>query len=282
MKNTVKILAVFLTVGLLTTSCVEKSKKYQMLLAEKEAALVENQNIENEYNKALGVIADVENNLQALREAENLLLMNNENLAQKDKLNAELMQIKEAMALNNMKLDSLYNELEKSNRSNKELRATVKKLKNQIAEKAQVIDSLQVQLNERDNQIAGLNTKVENLNADIEKVNADNEAKSQTIADQILEMNKVYYVGASKQNLKASGILTSKYILRQEVPAEAFTMADKRELKEIAFDGKKVKVLSAHPTESYTITNTDNQVIITVANPELFWSVTKYLVVITK
>ena len=36
MKNTVKILAVFLTVGLLTTSCVEKSKKYQMLLAEKE------------------------------------------------------------------------------------------------------------------------------------------------------------------------------------------------------------------------------------------------------
>ena len=39
--------------------------------------------------------------------------MNNENLAQKDKLNAELMQIKEAMSLNNMKLDSLYNELEK-------------------------------------------------------------------------------------------------------------------------------------------------------------------------
>ena len=51
MKNTLKVLAVFLTVGLLTTSCVEKSKKYQLLLAEKEAALVENQNIENEYNK---------------------------------------------------------------------------------------------------------------------------------------------------------------------------------------------------------------------------------------
>lgn len=282
MKNTLKVLAVFLTVGLLTTSCVEKSKKYQLLLAEKEAALVENQNIENEYNKALGIIADVENNLQALREAENLLLMNNENLSQREKLNAELMQIKDAMAANNAKLDALYAELENSNRTNKELRATVKKLKSQLEEKAQVIETLQVQLNEKDSQIAGLNTKVEILNADIEKVTADNDAKSQTIANQILEMNKVYYVGASKQNLKESGILTSKYILRQEVPAEVFTMADKRELKEIAFDGKKIKVLSAHPTESYTITNTDNQVIITVTNPEMFWSVTKYLVAITK
>ncbi len=282
MKNTLKVLAVFLTVGLLTTSCVEKSKKYQMLLAEKEAALVENQNIENEYNKALGIIADVENNLQALREAENMLLMNSENLSQRDKLNAELKQIKEEMALNNAKLDALYNELENSNRSNKELRATVKKLKSQIAEKAQVIDSLQVQLNEKDTQIAGLNARVDVLNADIEKINADNETKEQTIAGHILEMNKVYYVGPPKQNLKERGILTSKYILRQEVPAEAFTMADKRELKEIAFDGKKVKVLSAHPTESYTISNTDNQVIITVTNPELFWSVTKYLVAITK
>ncbi|MBR4156825.1 MAG: hypothetical protein IKU01_09070 [Bacteroidales bacterium] len=282
MKNTLKVLAVFLTVGLLTTSCVEKSKKYQLLLAEKEAALVENQNIENEYNKALGIIADVENNLQALREAENLLLMNNENLSQREKLNAELMQIKDAMAANNAKLDALYAELENSNRTNKELRATVKKLKSQLEEKTQVVETLQVQLNEKDSQIAGLNTKVEILNADIEKVTADNDAKSQTIANQILEMNKVYYVGASKQNLKESGILTSKYILRQEVPAEAFTMADKRELKEIAFDGKKIKVLSAHPTESYTITNTDNQVIITVTNPEMFWSVTKYLVAITK
>ena len=42
-----KILVVALAAGLLTTSCVEKSKKYQQLLAEKEAAVVENQNIAN-------------------------------------------------------------------------------------------------------------------------------------------------------------------------------------------------------------------------------------------
>ena len=112
-------------------------------------AVIENQNIEREYNNALGVIADVENNLQALREAEGLLVMNNENAAQRDQLNAQLAQIKDQMAQNNAKLDSLNKVLQNSKRSNKELRATVKKLQNQIEEKTRAIDSLQIQLNER-------------------------------------------------------------------------------------------------------------------------------------
>ena len=68
----------------------------------------------------------------------------------------------------------------------------------------------------------------------------------------------------------------------REVPADAFTKADKRELTEIVFDAKKAIVLSAHPTEAYTISPRDGQLVLQITNPELFWSVTKYLVVITK
>ena len=162
------------------------------------------------------------------------------------------------------------------------LRNTIKKLQAQLAEKEATIAQMQEQLAQKDQEIEGLNTKVNNLNQDLNVANAKNDEQSRMIADQIVEMNKVYYVGASKKALKESGILTSKYILRQEVPAEAFTLADKREVKQIAFEGKKVKVLSAHPVESYTIVNNDNQVVIEITNPELFWSVTKYLVAITK
>lgn len=281
-KSFSKILVVALTAGLLTTSCVEKSKKYQQLLAEKEAAVVENQNIEREYNNALGVIADVENNLQALREAEGILLMNNENDSQRDQLNAQLIQIKEQMAQNSVKLDSLNNVLKNSKRSNKELRATVKKLQNQIEEKTRVIDSLQIQLNERDTQIAGLNTRVENLNSDLAKVNADNDTKNQIISEQVAEMNTVYYIAANKKSLKENGILTSKYILRENVPTEMFTKSDKRELNEITIEAKKVKVLSSHPISSYTINKTETTIVLQITNPEQFWSVTKYLVISTK
>ena len=281
MKKTLTILSVSL-VAFMLSSCVEKSKKYQQLMAEKDAVVLENKNIEREYNAALGIISDVENNLSAIRDAEGMMLIKNESNTQRDQLNSELIQIKEAMAINRAKLDSLSTVLENSNKDRSYLRNTIKKLQAQLAEKEATIAQMQEQLAQKDQEIEGLNTKVNNLNQDLNVANAKNDEQSRMIADQIVEMNKVYYVGASKKALKESGILTSKYILRQEVPAEAFTLADKREVKQIAFEGKKVKVLSAHPVESYTIVNNDNQVVIEITNPELFWSVTKYLVAITK
>ena len=281
MKRTLTILSVAL-VAFMLSSCVEKSKKYQQLMAEKNAVVLENQNIEREYNAALGIISDVENNLSAIRDAEGMMMLKNENNTQRDQLNSELIQIKEQMAVNRAKLDSLSNVLDKSNKDRSYLRNTIKKLQAQIEEKEATIAQMQEQLAQKDQEIAGLNTQVNNLNEDLSKVNAKNDEQSRLIAEQILEMNKVYYIGASKKELKEKGILTSNYILRSEVPAEAFTQVDKREVNEIAFEGKKVKVLSAHPVESYTIVNNGTQVVLQITNPELFWSVTKYLVAITK
>ena len=281
MKKTLTILSVAL-VAFMLSSCVEKSKKYQQLMAEKDAVVLENQNIEREYNAALGIISDVENNLQALRDAEGMMLIKNESNTQRDQLNSELIQIKETMAMNRAKLDSLSTVLENSNKDRAYLRNTIKKLQAQLAEKEATIAQMQEELAQKNQEIEGLNTQVNNLNENLNVANAKNEEQSRLIADQILEMNKVYYLGATKKSLKESGVLTSKYILRQEVPAEAFTQADKRELNSIVFEGKKVKVLSAHPLESYTIVKNENQVVIEISNPELFWSVTKYMVAIVK
>lgn len=281
MKKTLTILSVAL-VAFMLSSCVEKSKKYQQLLAEKNAAVVENQNIEKEYNAALGIINDVENNLSAIRDAEGLMLIKNEGTSQRDQLNSELIQIKESMAKNRARLDSLSNALNKTNKDRSYLRNTIKKLQDQIAEKEQVIAQMQEQIAQKDKEIEGLNTQVSNLNKDLKDINAKSDEQSRLIADQILEMNKVYYIGAKKKELKEKGILTSKYILRDKVPTQAFTQVDKREVKEITFDAKKVKVMSSHPINSYTLVKKDKQVIMQITNPEQFWSVTKYLVVLTK
>lgn len=282
MRSTLKVLVAVLAVVILSTSCVEKSKKYQQLMAEKDALLIENKNIENEYNNALGIISDVENNLQALREAEGLIMMNSENTSKRDQLNAELIQIKEAMAYNNARLDSLTTALEKTNRTNKELRSTIKRLQGQIEEKTKEIEALQIQIDEKNTQIAGLNTQVENLNANIEQVTATNASQSQTIAEQIVEMNTIYYIAATKKELKENGILNSKYILTQEVPTNLFTKADKRDINEISIEAKKATILSNHPIDSYTIVKQDTTIILQITNPDKFWSVTRYLVISTK
>ena len=274
-------------VALVLSSCVESSKKYQTLLAEKEALAVENQNLENEFNATIGIINEVENNLQAIRDAEGMLTVQQEG-SERDQIVSELLQIKERMAENRARLDSLNQVIEKNGKNNGNLRAQIKKLQAQIAEKEEMIAGLQAQIEEKDGQIANLNTQVDNLNNDLNNANTQIENLNNQNLAQTDEMNTVYYIGATAKELKEKGIiLSAKKIFKGDVPTEEFTKADMRELNTIVFPVKKAVVLTTHPTESYTLTkgkDAEGNKIVTleITNPEQFWKVTRYLVVLTK
>ena len=123
MKKVLTILSVAL-VAVMLSSCVESSKKYQTLLAEKESLSIEAQNLENEFNSAMGIINEVENNLQAIRDAEGILLVKQEG-SERDQIISEIIQIKEVMAANHARLVSLSDALAKANRNNANLRAQI-------------------------------------------------------------------------------------------------------------------------------------------------------------
>ncbi len=286
MKKALTIVSVAL-VALVLSSCVESSKKYQTLLAEKESLAVENQNMENEFNAAMGLINELENNLQAIRDEMGVLVVQKEG-TDRDQVVSELIQIKEVMTENRNRLDSLSNALEKSNRNNANLRAYVKKLEAQLVEKEQMIADLMAQVSEKDGQINVLNTQVANLNRDLDSANNRIENLNNEKTAQINEMNAVYYVNGNAKDLKAKGvILNTKKVLQNNVPTREFTKADMRDLKTVVFDSKKAVVLSTHPADSYNLVkgvDADGKKIVTleITNPEMFWKVTKYLVVLTK
>lgn len=277
MKKTLTILSVAL-VAVMLTSCVESSKKYKQLLAEKETLTAQYQELENEYNTANAVISEVENNLQAIRDAEGLVQMMNEGEVTRERLSAELIQIKDVMAANHAKLDSLEQVLKKSKNDNGYLRNTIKKLQAQITEKETLIAQMQEQLNQKDAQIEGLNTQVAALNTNVAELNAKNQKQEEFIKNQTDDMNVVYYIGAVRKELRAKGILASGEILKRNVPTEAFTKADRRNLNEVTFEGKIRRVYSSHPAGSYTVEGN----VLKINDPESFWSITKYLVVRTK
>lgn len=281
MKKTLTIVSVAL-VALILSSCVENSKKYQALLAEKQAVEVQKANIENQYEAISGIINDVENNLQAIRDAEGILLVQQEGSTQREQIVSELLQIKEVMAVNRMRLDSLNNVLEKSNKTASNLRYQIKKLQAQIEEKDQMIADLQNTIAAKDQEIAGLNTQVAGLSNDLNNANATIEKVSNEKTDVINEMNQVYYINATKKQLKEMGILNKKEVLKQSVPTEKFTKADKRELNEITYEARKAVVLSSHPASSYTLVKGEGTFTLQITDPDAFWSVTKYLVVFTK
>ena len=286
MKRTLTILSVAL-VALMLSSCVESSKKYQALQKENEALTAQNASIQKDFETTMGIINDVENNLQAIREAEGMMTMQQEG-SQREQIVAELLQLKEQMAINHARLDSLNDALAKSNKNNANLRAQVKKLQAQLAEKEEMIANLQSQVAEKDGQIANLNTQVENLNTDLTNANNEIENLNTNLTNSTNELNAVYYIGATAKELKAQGVILSKTkVLRGEVPTEAFTKGDMRELTSITFNSKKAVVLSTHAAEAYNLmkgVDADGNKIVTleITNPDLFWKVTRYLVVLTK
>ena len=208
--------------------------------------------------------------------------------SERDQIVSELLQIKERMAENRARLDSLNQVIEKSGKNNGNLRAQIKKLQAQIAEKEEMIAGLQATIEEKDGQIANLNTQVENLNNDLNNANTEIENLNNQNLAQTDEMNTVYYIGAKAKELKEKGIiLSAKKIFKGDVPTEEFTKADMRELNTIVFQTKKAVVLTTHPVESYTLTkdkDAEGNKIVTleITNPEQFWKVTRYLVVLTK
>ena len=280
MKKSLTIVAIAL-VAFVFSSCVENSKKYQALLAEKQSVEVQKTDLENQYNTAIGIINDVENNLQAIRDAEGILLVQQEG-TQREQIVSELIQIKETMAANRARLDSLSTVLEKSNKNVANLRYQIKKLQAQIAEKDQMIADLQAQIAQKDNEIAGLNANVANLNNNLNNANAEIERISNEKTAQTNEMNVVYYIGATKKELKANGILNRRDVLKTNVPTSLFTQADKRDLNEVVFNANRAYVLTSHPMDSYTLVNGEGTVTVQITDPEAFWSVSRYLVVRTR
>jgi hypothetical protein len=100
------------------------------------------------------------------------------------------------------------------------------------------------------------------------------------------EMNTVWYCIATAKELKAAKIITdgglfqSKKVLSGEFDHTVFAQVDQRSAVSVPTFSKKVKILSQHPVNSYSlVTGEDKNLTIEITDPARFWSVSKYLVV---
>ena len=62
-----------------------------------------------------------------------------------------------------------------------------------------------------------------------------------------------------------------------------FTKIDIRVDKEIKLYSKSAKILTMHPSSSYVLQRDANkQYVLRITNPEIFWSTSKYLVILVR
>ena len=115
----------------------------------------------------------------------------------------------------------------------------------------------------------------------INELMQENTGQQLQLIAQEQELNKVWYAIGTKSELKEQNILKSGDVMREsDVNLKYFTAADKRELTTINTQARKAKLLTTHPDGSYALErNADKEYVLTITAPDLFWSVSRYLVI---
>lgn len=196
-----------------------------------------------------------------------------------------LTNIRERLQQNRDMLAKMQAKLDKSSGNNSVLKKTISELQTRIDDQEKKINDLNAQLENANAQIADLNTQVakgkEDLQAETEaRQKAEAEAKAAEKA-----ANKVYYAIGTNKELKQNGLLQKKFlgstkVLQGDFNENYFTSADKRTLSIINTGGKKVKIWSNIPKNSYEIVdNANGTKSVKIQNQSEFWSRTSYLII---
>jgi hypothetical protein len=96
-------------------------------------------------------------------------------------------------------------------------------------------------------------------------------------------LNTAWFVYGTKSELKEQHIIKDGKVLQSNFNREYFTKIDIRVDKEIRLYSRSAKLLTSHPASSYTLDqDAQKQYVLRIQNPQLFWSTSKYLVVLVK
>lgn len=293
MKKITSIVSVILLVAALS-SCVESSQKYRALEAERDSLLIVAANVTTDFESSLQTINEIEMALQTIREAENIIIMENQE-GNTNYAVAQIEAIDRTIQQNKAKIAELEQQLAESGSTSKQLSATITRLKAELDEKDNYINSLREELNvskaqvaELSDQVNDLNKSVQNLNENIDSLNAQSAEQRAVIHQQDAALNTVYFMVAPRETLVSYGLvikggLFSSDRVSMDLDKSHMIAADKRELHYIALNTKKANIMTNHPESSYQINKGDDGMLsLEIVDQDAFWNISDYLIISIK
>lgn len=234
-------------------------------------------------------------NLAIIKEKENIIAVSaseNPSVGQKAQIITDLGLVRDLLEENKAKLESLDKKLKNSWYQNSKLKKLVAGLKLQIEEKDISINALSEQIAQLNVEVDNLNVQVIDLNGTLVALNTENDSKAKTIEDQTTDLHTAHYVIGNIKELKIKEVVTSTggllgigatTQLNQKINPDNFNTIDITKTTTIPVVGKKVSLVTYHPSTSYRFEGTDKEIeAITILNPDEFWKASKYLVVAVK
>lgn len=240
---------------------------------------------DNEINDIMGTMNDIEAGFRAINEAEQRVSVAREmeGVSSTERIRENMQYIQDAMQQNRELINKLRNQVRQGSVNSEQLKRTIDNLTRQMEEKDAQVRQLQAELQAKDVQIGELTEKVEDLSNNVSTLREETTQKSQTISNQDKQLNTAWFVYGTKSELKEQHIIQDGKVLQSNFNREYFTKIDIRVDKEIRLYSRSAKLLTSHPASSYTLEqDAQKQYVLRIQNPQLFWSTSKYLVILVK
>ena len=287
-----KKLSILAVCALAIVSCKNEAPKQDLMMTQLRDSL--NTIIaqkDTEINDMIATFGDIEEGFREITEAQSRVTLAQQgegtNSAKRIKENMQFIQ--QTMRQNKELINKLKQQLRDSSFKSEELKKLIDNMQQQLEEKEQQLQALREELDKKDIHIAELDETVANLNTNVNQLTEETTQKSQTISQQDKELHTAWFVFGTKDELKKQNILTKDglfsktKILEKNFNKDYFTKIDIRIDKEIKLYSKDAKMLTSHPSSSYTLApDANKQYVLRIIDPNLFWSTSKYLVIQVK
>ena len=240
---------------------------------------------DNEINDMVATLNDIEEGFRAINEAERRVTVAREgkSVISTERIRENMQFIAETMKQNRELINKLRNQLRQSSVKGDQLRRTLDNLTLQMEEKNSQIQQLRASLEAKDVEIGELTEQVQDLTTSVTHLEEETAQKTQTISSQEKQLNTAWFVYGTKSELKKQHIIENGKVLQSNFNRDYFTKIDIRVDNAIRLYSRSAKLLTAHPSSIYTLTQDANkQYILRITNPQLFWATSKYLVVLVK
>ena len=281
-----KKLAFFAVCALAVVSCNDGVKQANLIAGQQRDSL--NQIIaqkENELSDMMATLSDIEEGFREITEAQSrvALAKQGEGTSSAQRIRENMQFIRNTMKQNKELINKLKQQVREGSFKSEQLKKIVEGLTQQMEEKDRQLTALREELDRKDIHIAELDEQVADLNTNVNNLTEETTKKTQTINTQDKQLNTAWFVFGTKKELKEQKILDDGEVLRSNFNKEYFTKIDIRIDKEIKLYSKSAQMLTDHPSTSYTLQRDANkQYILRITDPQLFWSTSKYLVILVK
>jgi DNA repair exonuclease SbcCD ATPase subunit len=269
-----------------SSSCVRNSSEYKRLEAQRDSLTLVNVRNATEMEEILSLLNEVDDNFKSIKAAENYISVQSNAPGEltpsiRERILADMKFITETLEQNRQKIADLENRLRTSSTQSTQLQQTLGRLRQELDQKTMALVTLNEELEQRNRQISELSASVNNLSKDVQELRMQSQAQQQTIDQQQRELNTVYYCFGTSNELRRQRILVNEELGTDFNRDYFIRVSDLNRLHVIPLLARRGRLVSKHPAGSYEFVNDANRrVELRILDPENFWSLTKYLVVL--